>query len=133
MTLILSGESLYRSATHPDAAPWSELDEVGKAIWRDAEQLIGDRLRGDADYVTTKFSKRLVERMGDWGTPVQCKLEPLPDGTVEMWCRYPGGEMIPDKVVRAACEQLYGTGCTGEKFMAGARAALEAALLAWRP
>ena len=83
------------------------------------------------DYVTVKFSKQLVGRMGDWGAPVQCKLEPLPDGTAEMWCRYPGGEVIPDEVVRAACEQLY-PGCTGEKFMAGTRTALEAALLAWR-
>jgi hypothetical protein len=88
----------------------------------------------DEHAVTVKVSKRLVEAMAeDWSSPVQVKLEAQqPDGTYEMWCRYPGGEVIPDEVVRAACEQLYGTGCTGEKFMAGARAALEAALLAWR-
>jgi hypothetical protein len=86
--LICSGESLYDRARHPDGAQWGELDDHGKAIWRDAEQLISDRLSGDPRYVTVRFSKQLVERMGDdWGVPVQCKLEMLPDGTYDVFFR----------------------------------------------
>jgi hypothetical protein len=128
--IILSGESLYEAARFADAARWDELDETGKAIWRDAEQLISDRLSGDASYVTVKFSKQLVEQMGDWGAPIECKMEARGDGTAEMLCRYPGGE-IPDKVAEAARKRAYGVFV--EDALDDAREIVKAALMAWRP
>jgi hypothetical protein len=124
------GDVLYERARAVGGARWGELDDYGKAIWREAERLVSDRLSGNAD-VTVKFSKQLVERMVDrWGAPVECKLIAQADGTYEMWCRYPGDE-IPDEVVRAACEQLYGT--DDAKMMNGTREALRTALVAWPP
>jgi len=84
--------------------------------------------------VTVNFSPQLVERMSErWSAPVQCKLgDQQPDGSYDMWCRYPGGEAIPAEVVQAAGEQLYGAD-PSEIQLAEARRALEAGLLAWRP
>ena len=39
-----SGQSLYERARDPFAASWEQIGEHGRAIWRDAEQLISDRL-----------------------------------------------------------------------------------------
>ena len=133
MTFLCSGEGLYEAARGQDGARWSGLDDEGKAIWRDAEQLISDRLTSNPGYLTVKFSKQLVERMGDrWTGPLECKLEAQAHGTAEMWCRYAGGE-IPDEVVEAVRERVYGTFDEGdESFLGDCREIVKIALDAWR-
>lgn len=42
----LTGEYLYERAKQSGAPPWSEQDAEGKAIWRDTEKFLSDRLAG---------------------------------------------------------------------------------------
>lgn len=131
--ILCTGEDLYERAKDLNGASWDELDDEGKAIWRDAEQLISDRLAGDPDHVAVKFSRRLVEAMGDWGPPVQCKFQRLADGRDELCFRQPGGEEIPDKVAGAVRERVYGVFDEGvETFLNDARDIVQTALHAWR-
>ena len=126
--------NIYRAPE--DEIPDEDKERFDAAVLRGEAERAAQALATAEPYATVKFSRQLIELSGmldDWSVPVQCKLEAQPDGSYEMWNRYPGGEQIPDEAVRAACEELYGLGAADSpKFMNGTRTALETALDTWR-
>lgn len=67
----LTGQGLYERARDPGGAPWDQLDARGKAIWRDAEQLISDRLAeivgGSVPHPDTRECERQAPERGSLG------------------------------------------------------------------